>query len=213
MAATPMFDSAFKELLRRVSELLQQYKKDEFGWRIVLNNHFNRCKELGGPIISSIQDSHKITPAVGGGFMRKLHTKNSLSQDDGNELILDNGSPQRTKAGALDDVCRLAMPVLLLTDASAVLLQPKQWNVPTADVVQAVITTKKEFLEVWTLPNHMSAFGDNMSAFWRHFGRWTSGSTRTEPQLQTRTELQLQTRTAPQVQIQLHTNTFGRRAC
>ncbi len=149
--------------MRRVSELLQQYKKDEFGWGNVLNNHFNRCKELGGPSISSIQDSITITPAVGGeGFMCKLHTKNSLSQNDGNELMLQHGSPQRTEAAALDDVCRHAMVVLLLTDASAVLLHPKQWEVATEKVVQAVITTKKEFLALWTLPNHLN---DNLSAF------------------------------------------------
>ncbi len=148
--------------MRRVSELLQQYKKDAFGWRNVLNNHFNRCKELGGPIISSISDSHRFTPAVGGGFKCKLHTKNGLSQNDGNELMIDNGSPQRTKAAALDDVCRHAMAVLLLTDASAALLQPKQWDVPTQEIVQEVITMKKAFLDLWTLPNHMSAFGDTL---------------------------------------------------
>ena len=123
-------------------------------FRIILNNNWNRCKEAGGPIIPSIQKCQEVKPAFGGGFKATLHTLNAFCVNDGYELRLSaNGE---NKKDALSNVCWKALALLLLTDASKVLLQPAQWRIPASDITTTAITLKGMYVQRWA----GSAIGD-----------------------------------------------------
>ena len=149
--------SIFGALFEDIMAYLETAKKSRMSWRLILNNHFNRQKSAGGPIIASIQSCLAVCWWAAGGnaanitYRATLRTPNSLQQQDG-EILEVESSNQRSRNGAINDVCHRAMAWLLLANARLVLLQPKQWAVPTSDVCNEIIRHKE------------SAVGDAQSA-------------------------------------------------
>ena len=150
-------EEAFPQTVRALMLYLSTWKRESQGWRTVLNNHFNRAKRIGGPIIPSIQACHSVWPAIrgGGGFEAELTIENSLAVGDGLQLVCKgNGNSQKD---AVDNMCHKALAILLLTDASNVLIQPAQWNIDGDAIVDAAVTYKRLFFEKWL---DASAIGD-----------------------------------------------------
>ena len=71
-------DDAWDWTILKIMDYLGKVKKEHQHFRIILNNNWNRCKELGGPIIRSIAKYHTIESVVGGGFKATLHTQNAF---------------------------------------------------------------------------------------------------------------------------------------
>ena len=93
-------------------------------------------------------------PALNGGFKATLHTLTAFSVNDGYELRLSaNGE---NKKDALSNVCWKALALLLLTDASQVLLQDKQWQVPCDAIYNNAVMMKDIYVHTWA----RSAIGD-----------------------------------------------------
>ena len=137
------FEDVFEILVLQAGEYLKYWKRDGMAWRRVLNNHFQRSKVAGGPIITSIQDHHTITSAIGDKFHCKLSTPNGLEHNDGKELTTTTREAQDTQQKALEIVCWRAITVLLLTDAIKVLLQPAQWKDSPSVIVKAAVKMKQ----------------------------------------------------------------------
>ena len=148
-------DHAWENTLIKVMEYINAVKKPLAAWRTILNGHFNRRKTDGGPIISSINDCTTIVPANGGAFEATLTIDNSLSVGDG--LALSVSVIGDSKDDAMKNVCHKTFGLLLLTDASQVLLQPAQWRVSPNEIINATATFKRIYVEKWLDP---SAIGD-----------------------------------------------------
>ena len=148
-------DDAWEKTLLKLMEYLNAVKKPMQVWRQVLHNHFVRRKVAGGPIIPSIRDCHTVAPAIGGGFEATLNIQNSLSVGDGLELSVS--AIGDSDKDAVNNVCHKTFGLLLLTDASQVLLQPAQWSVPGDDIVSVAALLKRMYVERWGTP---SATGD-----------------------------------------------------
>ena len=150
--------AGFEVTIRALILYLDAWKKDKQAWRSVLDNHFNRAESIGGPIIPSIQACHSVWPAFGGsveGWEAHLNIENSLAVGDGLQLsVFGYGN---AKSQAIQDVCQKTLALLLLTDASQVLLQPAQWRVSSNEIINATATFKRIYVEKWLDP---SAIGD-----------------------------------------------------
>ena len=57
----------------------------------------------------------------------------------------------------MKNVCHKTFGLLLLTDASQVLLQPAQWRISGDEIVSGVVLLKRMYVERWGTP---SAIGD-----------------------------------------------------
>ena len=147
-------DGAWEKTLLKFMQYMEVAKKPHQSWRRVLNNHFNQRRELGGPIIPSIRDCHTMAPVLEGGFEATLNTQNSLSVGDGLELSVSAFGDNEDDA--LNNVCHKALALLLLTDASKVLLQPKQWCIDGDDIVDVAVLLKYMYVQTWARP----AIGD-----------------------------------------------------
>ena len=148
-------DHAWENTLIKLMEYINAVKKPLVAWRQILNCHFNRRKTAGGPIIPSINNCTTIVPAIGGGFEATLTIENSLSVGDGLELSVS--AIGDSVKDARNNVCHKTFGLLLLTDASQVLLQPAQWRIPGDDIVSAAALLKRMYVERWGTP---SAIGD-----------------------------------------------------
>ena len=151
-------DAGFEVTIRALILYLDAWKKDKQAWRSVLDNHFNRAESIGGPIIPSIQACHSVWPAFGGsveGWGAHLNIENSLAVGDGLQLsVFGYGN---AKSQAIQDMRQKTLALLLLTDASQVLLQPAQWRVSPNEIINATATFKRIYVEKWLDP---SAIGD-----------------------------------------------------
>ena len=148
-------DHAWVNTLIKLMEYINVVKKPLLAWRQILNCHFNRRKTAGGPIIPSIDSCTTVAPAIGGGFEATLNIQNSLSVGDGLELSVS--AIGDSDKDAVNNVCHKTFGLLLLTDASQVLLQPAQWSVPGDDIVSVAALLKRMYVERWGTP---SAIGD-----------------------------------------------------
>ena len=146
-------DDAWDWTLLKFMDYLGMVKAENQSFRIILNYNWNRC-EAGGPIIPSIQKCHTMEPAVGGGFNATLHTQNAFCVNDGYELRLSVNGENRQDA--ISNVCWKALALLLLTDASNVLLQDKQWQVPCDAIYNIAVMMKGIYVQRWA----GSAIGD-----------------------------------------------------
>ena len=148
-------DHAWENTLIKVMEYINAVKKPLVAWRHILNGHFNRRKTEGGPIIPSINNCTTIVPANGGAFEATLTIDNSLSVGDG--LALSVSVIGDSKDDAMKNVCHKTFGLLLLTDASQVLLQPAQWRISGDEIVNGVVLLKRMYVERW---GTTSATGD-----------------------------------------------------
>ena len=150
-------EQAFAQTVGALMLYLSAWKRESQCWRTVLNNHFNRAKSIGGPIIPSIASCTTVEPAIGGGggFEAELTIENSLAVGDGLQLVCKGeGNSQKDAVG---NMCHKALALLLLTDARNVLIQPAQWNIDGDAIVDAAVTYKRLFVEKWL---GASAIGD-----------------------------------------------------
>ena len=140
-------DAGWDWTILKFMDYLGMVKAENQNFHIILNNNWNRCNEAGARIMPLVQKCHTMEPANGGGFKATLHTQNAFCVNDRCELrVSANGE---NKKDAISNVCCKALALLLLTDASKVLLQDKQWQVPCDAIYNTAMMMKGIYVQRW----------------------------------------------------------------
>jgi hypothetical protein len=126
-------------------------------WHLTLNNHTStRPKQHGGATIRSLFDVKTFRPPAPGSaspsWQCVLCLPHSFLPNDCSEVRAFGEGPTRQKAS--EDACRTAFAMLLVADASRVVLRPKHWHVSLPDLVAEVNRLSRSVVEHQPLPVH-----------------------------------------------------------
>jgi hypothetical protein len=165
--------TASTEAIEAVKAYIKEHKTGTVGWHITLNNHASKRPDAyGGPTVVAVTDCktyEKVEPGSASSWWRcSLRLPNSFTPGDGFELFTTGAGSTRTDAS--NDACHTAMAILLLRDASKVVLRPKHWKVTPDELIAGL--PGAQLLAHQALPVHVhprslqgaeGAEGDSMS--------------------------------------------------
>ena len=119
-----------------IQKLLLEAKESHISWHLVLNNHFSqRPKEHGGALCKSVR-ACKEYDIKDGQYCCRIRLPNSYWPDDAKRIEVEGLHPDdKAKAG---DAAGCAAFTILCSNKDGlprVLLRPKHWKVPIADLV------------------------------------------------------------------------------
>ena len=180
MAGQSLIDTSASQSLTASGDDIQAVKayinlhhqdRSKISWHLSLNNHAStRPQTHGGPLVHALTDCKTFEPVEPGPASRwrcSLQVPNSFAPGDGLRVFTTGEGITQTDAS--EDACQTALAVLLLRDASKVILRPKHWKVPIQDIVQYMAThsgVQHQALPVHQQRRHEHAGeeGDRMSA-------------------------------------------------
>ena len=124
---------------QQMTDLIKSRKNHWISWHIAVNSHANTRPEVhGGHLCASVTQckTFEQTPGAASVWRCTLRLLNSFQPTDGLEVLTVGVGD--SKDAASEEACLTAFATWLCRDPSQVILRPKHWRVPHADLMEEV---------------------------------------------------------------------------
>ena len=139
----PVLDENVLDDFEGLAIWVERQKENHMKWRIILNNHMTREKELGGQICGMhLAPNFQHERADDGQMRTTIKMPCSFDRDDG--IACGATAVSKDKASGIEQSSKRLFLSLLLCDAarnnphSKMVLHDNAWKIPTSDIIKAV---------------------------------------------------------------------------